>query len=79
MAEWGKGKPILGFAGEYDALLNLSQKNQALQEERIAGGLGHGCGHNLLGVGGMAAAVAVKRWLEATGRAGYRALLRLPG
>ncbi len=26
MAEWGEGKPVLGFIGEYDALPGLSQK-----------------------------------------------------
>jgi aminobenzoyl-glutamate utilization protein B len=70
IAEWGKGKPVIGFLGEYDALLNLSQKNQAKHEPVVEGGLGHGCGHNLLGAGCMAAAVAVKRWLEATGQRG---------
>ena len=31
---------------------------------------GHGCGHNLLGTGALAAAVAVKEWLAATGQQG---------
>ena len=31
---------------------------------------GQGCGHNLLGVGCLAPAVALKEWLEATGREG---------
>lgn len=70
VAEWGDGKPVIGFAGEYDALMGLSQKNQPTPEPVEQGGLGHGCGHNLLGTGCMAAAVAVKRWLEATGRPG---------
>ncbi|MCB0021180.1 MAG: hypothetical protein KDE09_25465, partial [Anaerolineales bacterium] len=26
VAEWGDGKPVIGFAGEYDALPGLSQK-----------------------------------------------------
>jgi len=65
IAEWGKGRPIIGFIGEYDALAGLSQKNQPTQEPVVPGGPGHGCGHNLLGTGGMAAAVAIKRWLEA--------------
>jgi len=65
IAEWGSGKPVIGFLGEYDALKNLSQKSQPVQEPIVPGGLGQGCGHHLLGVGGLAAAVAVKRWLEA--------------
>ena len=27
-AEWGAGKPVIAFAGEYDALPGLSQKDQ---------------------------------------------------
>lgn len=69
-AEWGEGKPVIGFAGEYDALPGLSQKNQPTQEPTKDGGPGHGCGHNLLGTGCLAAAVAVKGWLEATGTPG---------
>ncbi|MER2599512.1 MAG: amidohydrolase [Caldilineales bacterium] len=65
IAEWGEGGPILGFAGEYDALPGLSQKCQTSPEPVEAGGAGHGCGHNLLGTAHVAAAVAVKKWLEA--------------
>jgi aminobenzoyl-glutamate utilization protein B len=70
VAEWGSGKPIFGFAGEYDALKGLSQKNQPVKEPLVVGGAGHGCGHNLLGVGCLAAAVAVRYWLEETGTTG---------
>jgi aminobenzoyl-glutamate utilization protein B len=70
VAEWGTGKPVIGFAGEYDALAGLSQKNQATEEPIVKGAPGHGCGHNLLGTGCMAAAAAVKHWLDATGTAG---------
>ncbi len=67
MADWGDGGPLLGFAGEYDALPGLSQKNIPVKEEAQAGAAGHACGHNLLGAGTMLTAVAVKRWLEASG------------
>ncbi|MCJ7623363.1 MAG: amidohydrolase [Anaerolineaceae bacterium] len=70
VAEWGTSSPIIGFLGEYDALLNLSQKNIPRKEPIIEGGLGQGCGHNLLGVGGMASAVVIKEWLEASGTTG---------
>ena len=69
-AEWGEGKPVIAFAGEYDALPGLSQKDQNNPEPISAGDPGHGCGHNLLGTGCLAAAVALKEWLESTGRAG---------
>ncbi len=70
MAEWGSGEPIIGFAGEYDALPGLSQKLQSSAEPIKVGGHGHGCGHNLLGTGCLAAAVAVKQWLQTTGTGG---------
>ena len=69
-AEWGQGQPVIGFAGEYDALPGLSQRQQPTPEAIEAGGHGHGCGHNLLGTGCLAAAVAVKQWLQSTGREG---------
>jgi len=69
-AEWGSGKPVIAFAGEYDALPGLSQKDQNTPEPISAGAPGHGCGHNLLGTGCLAAAVALKEWLRSSGRAG---------
>ena len=68
MAEWGAGKPIIAFAGEYDALPGLSQKNQHKPEPVTVGDAGHGCGHNLLGTGCLAAAVALKEWLQGSGQ-----------
>jgi aminobenzoyl-glutamate utilization protein B len=70
VAEWGSGSPIIGFIGEYDALPGLSQKCQTTQDPLEDGGHGHGCGHNLLGTAGVASAVAIKKWLEATGTPG---------
>lgn len=70
IAEWGDGKPILGFIGEYDALPGLSQKKQASKEAMVNGGPGHGCGHNILGAAGVAAAVAVQKWLQKSGITG---------
>jgi len=71
VAEWkNEDGPVIGFAGEYDALPGLSQKNQSSAEPIEVGGAGHGCGHNLLGTGCLAAAVAVKNWLQVTGTPG---------
>lgn len=70
VAEWGKGKPILGFIGEYDALPGLSQKKQPTKEAIEEGGPGHGCGHNLLGTGAVASAVAMQKWLQSSGTSG---------
>lgn len=75
IAEWrgapsGVDGPVIGFLGEYDALPELSQKSQPGKEALVAGGAGHGCGHNLLGTASLAAASALKAWLEMTGQPG---------
>jgi aminobenzoyl-glutamate utilization protein B len=70
MAEWGSGSPVIGFAGEFDALDGLSQTRQPFKEVLKPGAPGHGCGHNLLGTGCLAAAAAVKEWLQASGTPG---------
>ncbi|KAG1460007.1 hypothetical protein G6F46_006005 [Rhizopus delemar] len=50
IAEYSNGQPgrRIGFCSEYDALPNI----------------GHGCGHNLIAIQGVACALAVKRLLE---------------
>lgn len=63
-AEYGVGHPVIAILGEYDALPGLSQKESPVKEPVVAGGPGHGCGHNLLGTASMTAAIAVKRMLE---------------
>ena len=61
----GNGKPVMGFLAEYDALDGLSQKAGCTTKEPVVeSGSGHGCGHNLLGAGSFASAVAVKKYLE---------------
>ena len=55
---------LVGFLAEDDALAGLSQKAGCPVQEAIEpGGAGHGCGHNLLGAGCYAAAVALKDYL----------------
>ena len=79
-ASFGKGKPVLGILAEYDALSGLSQKKGvATCEPAVEGGSGHGCGHNLLGAGAMAAAIGIKEYLEKTGREGTVVLYGCPG
>lgn len=64
-ASFGRGRPYIGILAEYDALSGLSQKAGSLTHEELTpGGSGHGCGHNLLGAGSLAAALGVKAWLE---------------
>ena len=70
-AEWGSGKPVIGFLGEYDALAGLSQKaGVSVKESLVEDGNGHGCGHNLLGVGALMGAVGFKHYLETEGKTG---------
>lgn len=64
-ASYGSGRPVIGILAEYDALSGLSQEAGALEEKPlISGGSGHGCGHNLLGAGALAAAIGIKDYLE---------------
>ena len=70
-ATWGSGKPVIGFLGEYDALPGLSQKAGVAEKSPIEeNGNGHGCGHNLLGVGALMGAVGYKHFLESEGKSG---------
>ena len=60
VASYGKGRPIIGIMGEFDALPGISQKAQTTQEALEEGAAGHGCGHNLFGPASLAAAIAIK-------------------
>jgi aminobenzoyl-glutamate utilization protein B len=65
VASYGKGRPIIGIMGEYDALPGISQKAQTHQEALEEGAAGHGCGHNLFGPASLAAAIAIKELIAA--------------
>ena len=69
MAEAGEDGPVIAILGEYDALPGLSQEAGIAEPRPVEGqgGVGHGCGHNLLGSAAMLAASAVKDWLAAQG------------
>ncbi len=67
VASWGQGGPAIGLLGEYDALPGLSQKVSARQKPVEEGSPGHGCGHNLLGVASLGAALAAKAAMEQAG------------
>jgi aminobenzoyl-glutamate utilization protein B len=69
----GRGGPVLGFNGEYDALPGLSQRAGAGTHDPIiynydaygpTYGPGHGDGHNLLGVACAGAAIAAANGLR---------------
>ena len=57
----GENGPVIGINSEYDALPGLG--NQLVDHYAPTGGDGHGCGHNLLGAGCTAAAIAIKNAL----------------
>ena len=59
----GHGRPIIGFLGEYDALPGLFQPNLPAYHGDSKKN-GHGCGHNLLGVGSAAAAACLASALK---------------
>lgn len=64
VARYGDDDPVVGTMGEYDALPGMSQAAKAEREPIEEGAPGHGCGHNLFGVGSLAGAVAVKRAID---------------
>ena len=59
----GTGGPTFALAAEYDALV----------------GLGHGCGHNLIGVASVAGAYAAKTYMDKHDIAGTIVVLGTPG
>jgi len=64
VATFGKGEPVIGIMGEFDALPGLSQAAVPDRSPIVAEGPGHACGHNLLGSGAALAAVAMKEYME---------------
>lgn len=78
--KFGSGRPIIGILGEFDALSGLSQVGCATEHTELEkGGNGHGCGHNMLGAGALAAAYGIKKYLEATQKSGTVIFFGTPG
>ncbi|MFI5337635.1 MAG: amidohydrolase [Opitutales bacterium] len=78
VASYGSGHPIIGILAEYDALPGVSQEAVPERKERAGNTAGHACGHHLFGTASMAAAIAAKDWLKATGRRGTVRLYGCP-
>jgi aminobenzoyl-glutamate utilization protein B len=57
--------PVIAILGEFDALDGLSQECLPYKQPRVNGAPGHGCGHNLLGVAGIATCFALQQMLAA--------------
>lgn len=64
VASYGSGKPVISVLGEFDALPGISQKAKPTKEALKEGAAGHGCGHNLFGVGSLGAAIAIKELIQ---------------
>lgn len=66
VAEWSNGEgAVIGLLGEYDALPGLGYEVADVPKPK--GKSGHGCGHNLLGVGSLSAAIAAKTAMQKLG------------
>ncbi len=71
IAEYGIGKPVLAFLGEFDALSSLEQEADSTERRPVPGKTnGHGCGHHLLGTAAVAAVDALKTYMESHGLLG---------
>jgi aminobenzoyl-glutamate utilization protein B len=70
VATYGRGSPVIGLLGEFDALPGVAQ--EAVPERKPIPGqiAGHACGHHLYATASVEAAVAVKNWMRATGQKG---------
>ena len=80
IGEFGSGKPVIAFLGEFDALAGMSQVADVAEvQPREVGATGHGCGHNLLGVGSLMAAIALARHLKANNLHGTVRYYGCPG
>jgi aminobenzoyl-glutamate utilization protein B len=80
IGEFGHGKPVIAFLGEFDALAGMSQiAGMAEVKPLEADATGHGCGHNLLGVGSLMGAVALARHLKANNLPGTVRYYGCPG
>ncbi|GKV70193.1 amidohydrolase [Sporosarcina sp. NCCP-2716] len=65
VGSYGSGGPVIAVLGEFDALSGLSQAGGETSYNPLQpGGSGHGCGHNLLGTGALAAAIAIRDHLK---------------
>ncbi len=76
---YGAGRPVIGILGEFDALSGLSQEGGVAEQRSAGGDTGHGCNHNLLGAGSLAAACAVKDYLQRSGAGGTVVFFGCPG
>lgn len=79
VASWSNGDgPVIGILAEYDALPGITQDRSPVRTPIPGKPQGHACGHHLFGTGSTAAAIATKRWMEASGQGGVIRLYGTP-
>ena len=78
VAKFGSEGPVIGLLAEFDALPGMSQAAEPVRRVLEDQPNGHACGHNLFGAGSVAAAIAVKQWMEANAVAGTLKLYGTP-
>ena len=78
VASFGSGSPVIGMMAEYDAIAGMSQDTVPYRKPLAPGAPGHACGHNVLGTGSIAGAVAVSKYLSASGASGTVKLFGCP-
>jgi aminobenzoyl-glutamate utilization protein B len=78
VARYGSGNPVIGIMAEFDALPGITQDSVPFRKPLVTLGAGHACGHHLFGTGSVAAAIAVREWLERSGAAGEIRLYGTP-
>lgn len=70
VASWGQAGPVIGILAEFDALPGITQGAEPVRAP-LAGRLsGHACGHHLFGTASVAAAIALRDWLQRSGTPG---------
>ena len=78
VASYGSGDPVIGILAEFDALPGVSQQATPKRLAVEGGTAGHACGHHLFGVASVAAAIATREWLQASGTRGTIRLYGTP-
>ena len=62
-ATYGKGHPVIGILGEYDALEGMGQVENITEQKSNGSRAGHACGHNQIASSTVGAALIVKEYL----------------
>ena len=79
VASWRNGEgPVIGILAEYDALPGINQDRHPQRLPIDNKTAAHACGHHLFGAGSVAAAIATRQWMQASGTPGEIRLYGTP-